>query len=46
MSIIIYYTIILQIYTYVCIDKGRPSGWEQTRRCVPGDLLGGGQKQF
>lgn len=30
----------------MCIDEGRPSGREQTRRRVSGDLLGGGQKQF
>lgn len=30
----------------MCIDEGRPSGWKQTRRRIPGDLLGSGQKQF
>lgn len=30
----------------MCKDEGKSTGWEQTRRRVPGDLLSSGQKQF
>lgn len=30
----------------MCIDEGKSTSYEQTRRRVPGDLLSSGQKQF
>jgi len=29
----------------MCIDEGRSTDWEQTRRRIPSNLLSGGQKQ-
>jgi hypothetical protein len=30
----------------MCIDEGRSTDWEQTRRRIPSNFLSGGQKQF